>query len=363
MDITVGFIGLGLIGGSIAKTLKKADGHIHTIAFNRSALPLEHAVKDGIIDTAVTKVDSEFSSCDFIFLCTPVQFNESYLLQLKDIIKDSCIITDVGSVKGHIHEAVRKLDMEASFIGGHPMAGSEKTGYDSSSDHLLENAYYAITPTARTREADLTRYFDLVKMMGAIPVILSPTEHDYAVAGISHLPHLIASSLVNLVKDKDNDNQIMKMLAAGGFRDITRIASSSGEMWEQICLTNSSQIGEMLGDYIQKLQTIKNYIETGDGHAINEMFNSSKNYRDSINVLEKGPIPRSYFFYLDIEDKEGAISEIASLLSANHISIKNIGIIHNRDYEQGVLRIDFYDEHSSDSANTILLDNGYTIYK
>lgn len=363
MDITVGFIGLGLIGGSIAKTLKKADNHIRTIAFNRSALPLEHAVNEGVINTAVLEISGEFSTCDFIFLCTPVQFNETYLLQLKNIIKDNCIITDVGSVKGHIHEAVRRLDMESCFIGGHPMAGSEKTGYDSSSDHLLENAYYAITPTSRTREADLTRYFDLVKMMGAIPVILSPAEHDYAVAGISHLPHLIASSLVNLVKDKDNDNQVMKMLAAGGFMDITRIASSSGEMWEQICMTNSLQIGEILDDYIAKLQQVKEYLENGNGRAINDMFNSSRNYRDSINVLEKGPIPRSYFIYLDIEDKEGAISEIASLLSANHISIKNIGIIHNRDYEQGVLRIDFYDEHSSDAANTILLDNGYTIYK
>lgn len=363
MDITVGFIGLGLIGGSIAKTLKTKDKNIHTIAFNRSTLPLEHAVSDGIIDTAVNEVCSEFGDCDFIFLCTPVQFNETYLAKLKNIVKDNCIVTDVGSVKGHIHEAVRKLEMESCFIGGHPMAGSEKTGYDSSTAHLLENAYYAITPTSKTLEADLTRYFDLVKLMGAIPVILSPVEHDYAVAGISHLPHLIASSLVNLVKDKDNDNQIMKMLAAGGFRDITRIASSSGEMWEQICMTNNVQIGEILDDYITELQTIRGYINNKDGKAINEMFNSSKNYRDSIDVLEKGPIPRSYFFYLDIEDKEGAISGIVTLLSANHISIKNIGIIHNRDYEQGVLRIDFYDEHASDTANTILLEKGYTIYK
>ena len=137
------------------------------------------------------------------------------------------------------------------------MAGSEKTGYSNASDILLENAFYAITPTKSTTKDMLARYIELVKLTGAIPVVLEPEHHDYSVAGISHVPHIIAASLVNLIKHSDDENGTMKLLAAGGFKDITRIASSSPEMWEQICTTNTDAIVKLLGDYIDYLTKIK----------------------------------------------------------------------------------------------------------
>ena len=146
------------------------------------------------------------------------------------------------SVKSGIHERIRALGLDGQFIGGHPMAGSERYGYANSKARLLENAYYILTPTPKTSPDQLKDYERLVVSMGAIPLVLDADQHDYVTAAISHLPHIIASSLVNLVRESDSEDGTMKMIAAGGFKDITRIASSSPDMWQQICLTNTDNI-------------------------------------------------------------------------------------------------------------------------
>ena len=235
--LTAGFIGLGLIGGSIARGLKRSAPDIQIMAYMRTREKLEQAHADGIVDLILDGVDEHLSECDIIFLCTPVEFNESYLRQIRPFLKEGAIVTDVGSTKTSIHETVAALGMESCFVGGHPMAGSEKTGYESSTDHLLENAYYIITPTPHTPASHTDRMVDVAKAIGALPLVLDYHRHDFIVAAISHLPHLIASSLVNLVHDCDSEDQMMKRLAAGGFKDITRIASSSPVMWEQICMS------------------------------------------------------------------------------------------------------------------------------
>ena len=225
--LTAGFIGLGLIGGSIARGLKRSAPDIQIMAYMRTREKLEQAHADGIVDLILDGVDEHLSECDIIFLCTPVEFNESYLRQIRPFLKEGAVVTDVGSTKTSIHETVAALGMESCFVGGHPMAGSEKTGYESSTDHLLENAYYIITPTPHTPASYTDRMVEVAKAIGALPLVLDYHRHDFIVAAISHLPHLIASSLVNLVHDCDSEDQMMKRLAAGGFKDITRIASSS----------------------------------------------------------------------------------------------------------------------------------------
>ena len=144
------------------------------------------------------------------------------------------------------------------------MAGSEKTGYSASNSLLLENAYYPVTPTALTTDKSLDLYIKLIRLTGAVPIVLDPEIHDYAVAGISHVPHLIASSLVNLIKDNDTSDELMKALAAGGFKDITRIASSSPEVWSQICMANPVQISLLLDKYIGELTKIKAFVDSGN---------------------------------------------------------------------------------------------------
>ncbi|MGN0382695.1 MAG: prephenate dehydrogenase/arogenate dehydrogenase family protein [Eubacterium sp.] len=363
MKKTIGFIGLGLIGGSIAKTIRRVYPEHKIIAYNRSENARTSALSDGTANIVTACVDSTFSECDYIFLCTPVQHNTEYLETLKNIIKDSCIITDVGSVKSNIHKAIIELGLEDNFIGGHPMAGSEKTGYENSTDRLIENAYYILTPTASTSSEQFNDLYEMTASLGAIPLKLDYAEHDRVVSAISHLPHLIASSLVNMVKDSDNADGIMKLLAAGGFKDITRIASSSPDMWEEICLTNSQNISDMISKYITYLDEAKHNIDTKNGNAIYQMFDSSGEYRNSFSDVSSGPIKKSYAVYCDIIDEAGAISIIASILASNAINIKNIGILHNREFEEGVLKIAFYDEESADKCVTLLEKYRYVVRK
>lgn len=363
-DITCGFIGLGLIGGSIAKALKKAaahaDNNIRIYACDVNEASLMQAEKDGVADRTFTKITSDFSSCDYIFLCAPVTYNDDNLLTLKPFLSPDCILTDVGSVKTEIHKRVAALGLDSQFIGGHPMAGSERIGYINSKTRLLENAYYILTPSAQISEEKVTRFTSLIAMTGAIPLRLSCEEHDYVTAAISHLPHIIASSLVNLVRDCDSSDGIMKMIAAGGFKDITRIASSSPRMWQQICLTNTENISNLLGKYIIALQHMKQRLDEQNKDVLYHFFDDARIYRDSFIETSSGPIKKSYSLYLDIPDEAGALAAISTILALNAINIKNIGIVHNREFEEGVLRIEFYDDTSVKSALTLLSDKGYS---
>lgn len=360
--LKIGFIGLGLIGGSIAKAIKKAFPEHELIIYNRSESARTLSLSDGVADFVTDKVDKSFSECDYIFLCTPVEHNITYLDLLRDIIKPDCIITDVGSVKGNIHRAISEKNMEANFIGGHPMAGSEKTGYENSSALILENAYYVITPTDAVSKERINEFYTLVESMKAMPVVINYEEHDYSVAAISHVPHLIASGLVNLVKDNDSTNETMKLLAAGGFKDITRIASSSPEMWQQICLENKDNIVKLLEKYIYSLEEIKAAIVESNPDYVYKLIEKSRDYRNSFEDRKSGLVSKSYRLYCDIEDESGAISSLATLLANKHISIKNIGIIHNREHQEGVLRIEFYTQEAVDNAVELLKKAGYTIY-
>lgn len=359
----IGFIGLGLIGGSIARALRENISEIRITAYDVNTATLEAALKDGIIDQAAEQIDDHFGDCDYLFLCAPVQKNDANLEAVKRVLSPSCTLTDVGSVKTNIHEHIAQAGLEAQFIGGHPMAGSERFGYANSKAKLLENAYYILTPTQQTDPDRLASYRMLVETMGAIPLVLDYRQHDYITAGISHLPHVIAASLVNLVKDSDNEEGIMKLVAAGGFKDITRIASSSAAMWQQICLTNTENISTLLGSYIDSLSQIKKQVDTRQGDALYQLFDSARVYRDSFINASSGPIKRVYSFNIDIDDRPGMLAQVATTLAFNNINIKNIGIVHNREFEEGVLRIEFYDEESQEAAKQLLSTPQFVIHE
>lgn len=359
--LTCGFIGLGLIGGSIAKALKAAYPYVRIIAYDTNAETLSLALAEQIADVAVPVIDSHFSDCDFLFLCAPVSHNDENLAAVKKIISPSCILTDVGSVKTTIHEHVEQAGLSRHFIGGHPMAGSERTGYQNSKALLLQNAYYILTPSKDSSPQMLVSYQELVKKIGALPLVLDYKQHDFVTAGISHLPHVIAYSLVNLVKDNDSKDGIMKMIAAGGFKDITRIASSSPLMWQQICMTNKENISELLSKYIAALTHVKELIDTKNADALYTLFESARAYRESFADASCGPIKRTFAMTVSIADHPGALSAIVSLLAGKNISIKNIGITHNREAAEGAMHIEFYDEVAMKNAENLLIQNNYEI--
>ncbi len=359
----IGFIGLGLIGGSVAKAIRQYYPDYELIAFDKNKETLALATQDSCIDVACSSIDDNFANCNYIFLCAPVAYNTAYLKQLTRYLHEDLVITDVGSVKTSIHEEVKALDMEAYFIGGHPMAGSEKSGFVNSKAMLIENAYYIITPSAKVAQKKVQAYTDFVESLKALPVVLGYEEHDYITGTISHLPHIIAATLVNLVHDTDSKEEWMRNLAAGGFKDITRIASSSPTMWQHICLKNQDNLVQILDRYIGKLEEAKSYVSDGNESELYQLFERSKNYRNSIPSGSAGPIKKVYAVYCDIVDETGGIATIATILASNNISLKNIGIVHNREFEEGVLRIEFYDEASSSKAAELLQKYRYIVYE
>lgn len=357
----IGFIGLGLIGGSIAKAVKKYQPESEIFAFTKTSSQLIKAKSDGIVDIILEDLNENISGLDIVFLCTPVEYNEFYLKKIAPFVGKNTVITDVGSTKSSIHKLAVELDLEDVFIGGHPMAGSEKTGYDASDGLLLENAYYMLTPSSKIPPDKLNNLIALISDIKSIPFVIDYKKHDNVVATISHLPHILASTLVNLVKDSDYEYGIMKRVAAGGFKDITRIASSSPIMWEQICMDNKGPINIILRKYIDSLEDVYSNLSKGIPLYINNMFEKSGEYRNSFDSNTRGVIISKHDISVHIKDKPGAISVISAILAANSISIKNIGINHNRENGEGALNISFYDADSCDMAYKLLKEYNYKL--
>ena len=245
------------------------------------------------------------------------------------------------------------------------MTESESVALPLGDAALLTNApHYSRFPRAcQELLKKITEFSELIDSLGSIPMVLTAEEHDFITAGVSHLPHIIASALVNLVNALDNDAEYMKTIAAGGFRDITRIASSSPVMWEQICLENHENISNVLDEYIRMLIQIRCSIDNMEAENLYEMFASSRDYRDSIDATSSGLINKTYVLYIDIVDEAGGIATIATILAMEGISIKNIGIIHNREFEQGVLKIEFYEENAMSKGSALLKKRNYIVYE
>lgn len=360
-QLTIGFIGLGLIGGSIAKAIRKYHPASVIIAYDIDHDSLAKAKNDGIVTEICHEISHPFLSCDYIFLCAPVSKNSENAKALLPFLSQSCILTDVGSVKGSIHKTFSALASACYFIGGHPMTGSEKSEYSNASERLLENAYYILTPEEHVPIEKIQEFKTFIASLNALPIVLNVDLHDTVTAAVSHLPHIVAVSLVHFLISHDGQEHYMKTLAAGGFKDMTRIASSNVRMWEDICMTNQEKIDRMLTDFIEELSDVQKRIASKNRLEIGSFFQEAKDYRDSMSDHTQGLIQKVFALYCDIPDETGCIAKIAVLLAEDDISIKNIGIIHNREFEEGVLRMEFYNELSSKKALLLLKENGYSV--
>ena len=362
-NLKVCIIGLGLIGGSLARALKERLGITEITAVNRSQKSIDNALKDKTIKYGFTSLNEYVYSSDIIFICTPIKKTVEYIELLSGKIKNNCILTDVGSTKTEIIEYINSMENPPCFVGGHPMAGNEKTGYTSGFSHLFENAYYIITPSKSSTDYAIELMTKLTKAIGAIPIKLPADEHDKITAAISHVPHIIAAGLVNMVRDLDNSSSLMQLLAAGGFKDITRIASSSPEVWESIVTSNRAQVKVILECYMNYIDKIHKDVCSANANNIYDFFASAKKYRDTFPSHKKGAIHPDFSLIIDTIDKPGTIGEIATILGKNKISISNVNISHSREFEQGCLKITLYDHDSENLAYDLLKKEGYKVFK
>lgn len=356
----ISIIGLGLIGGSLAKAFKRTNAGFYITGLDTDTACTAQALKDGSIDNAAEDIRTAVTDSQVVFLCLPVNQIKSAIREIIPYANHDTIITDVGSIKGEIMDtAVSLLPDNIYFIGGHPMAGTEQSGYSASVAHLFENAYYVLTPMPGIPEHATEGLRALISSTGALPMVMDASVHDKMVGAISHLPHVVAAALVNAVRGIDDPDEYLVKLAAGGFKDITRIASSNPGMWKDIAILNKSKLIPLIDDYISSLYVFKNLLNSNDIDAVKSFFSNAKNFRDHIPDNRSIHMLPYYNLYVDIEDKPGVIGKIATLLGENGINIKNIRIINSREDEPGCLVLSLPSPDVQDQAVQVLTKNGY----
>jgi len=258
-------IGVGLIGGSLGLALKENRPNFRIVGVDKQEI-IKKAIIRGAIDEGTANLEEGTKEADIVILATPVKTILDLLSQINPFLKKECLVTDTGSTKKQIVKRANKmLSKDIHFIGGHPMVGSEKYGIDSADRHLFHDKTYILTPTNKSNLVALEKTFSIIRMIGAKKLILDPLDHDRIVGAVSHLPQILAVSLTNTISmlaQEENNNNYFKVIG-GGFKDMTRIASSPYKIWEDICKTNQENILKMI-------QEFRNYLEVLEGKLIND---------------------------------------------------------------------------------------------
>lgn len=360
MNENVAIIGLGLIGGSLALALKRGSRNIHITGFDRSYATADEAYRRGIIDMIAPSAKAACENADYVIFATPVNTTIALMEEaLEWKLKQDVILSDTGSTKNPIMQAAERLQEKGlTFIGGHPMAGSHKSGIAAAKGHLFENAYYVLTPSEGASAEQIDKLSDLLAPSKGKIVILDAAEHDRMTAIVSHFPHIIASSLVGRLADQEKDQPFVKNLAAGGFRDLTRIASADPTMWRDITIQNREELLGQLDGWLQEMQSIRSMIIENDPDRIYGFFSGAKEFRDKLPSTFQGAVQGALYMtfdlHIDIPDHPGVISEITKILADEQISITNIRIVETRTDVYGILVISFQTADDRKSARTIL---------
>lgn len=343
-------IGLGLIGGSLALALQKSP-QIRVSGYDLSEKTREMAKTLNVVHEVVEDVKEAAKKADFIVFGTPVNATIRWMDELKHWpLKKNVIITDTGSTKGLIMKKAEELrEQGIVFIGGHPMAGSHKSGIAAAKPYLFENAYYILTPFEDEDGNNVIALQELLKYTLAKFVKLNAEEHDHMTAVVSHFPHLVAASLVHQLDEENKKYPMTGMLAAGGFRDITRIASSNPMIWRDITLQNREELIGQMDAWIQEMQRVKKILMENDDESIEEYFRKAKTVRDALPI-STGAFYTTYDLYVDIPDYPGVISEITGYLAEEKISITNIRVVETREDVFGILVISFQNEKDREKA-------------
>jgi Prephenate dehydrogenase len=353
-------IGLGLIGGSIALGIKRDHPAITISGYDVNASALEEGKKLGIIDEIVTELRPYSEKADVIFLCAPVRTSEKIISELANHdLKKNVIVTDVGSTKKEITDVANVLKKnKITFIGGHPMAGSHKSGISAANVDLFENAYYLFTPSNNGTDDRTCELMELLSGTHVKFLVLTPEEHDRITGVLSHMPHIIASALVHQADNLSQELPNANVLAAGGFRDITRIASSDPHMWTDILLSNKEVLLQQLKRWQSLISEIEEWISSDDSESILDYFSRAKITRDNLPLRKDGgAIPAFNDLFVDIPDRPGVIAEITKYLAEEGISLINLKILEIREDINGILQLTFKNKKDLDLARMCIEKN------
>lgn len=349
----IAIIGLGFMGGSLGLAIKRFIPEVSVYGVGHSSSQVEEARKAGAIDEGGVDLDLGAKGAEFVFIATPIESIITLVKKLKGKIDPETIVTDLGSTKTEICQAARE-SIPRQFVGGHPMAGSEIQGIKGADPLLFQNAIYILTPLAAgANEKTLAKFLE---KLGCGVVSVSPELHDQVTAYVSHLPQLLAVSLTHLIFEKNKKEPLFKTLAAGGFRDMTRIASSPFKIWEDILKTNALRIREAADDLLESLQAIKNKLNQP---SMSAAFDESGKFRNELPVRSKGFITPLHRILVSVSDEKGILAKITRTVSDENINIRDIELLKVREGVGGTFHLYFGSGEDAEKAAQALRLAGF----
>ncbi len=358
-------VGLGLIGGSIAAAAKRADATVAIRAVGPGASSRAWALEHGIVDEAADEASAVEAGwfadgvTDLLVIGAPIPATVEWLHRLGGL-GFSGIVTDVASTKRAVVEAAAAHAGEYRFVGGHPMAGSERSGVEASSPSLFDGAYYILTPTESTEIDAYRRVHAFATSLGARVISIDASEHDDAVAIVSHVPHVAAAALVDLARSRaESAGADLLRLAAGGFKDTTRVAAGSPELWTGICLDNADAVAQGLADLESGLASFRRSVAERDADAVQAWLESAAAVRRSIPAQWVPSTARLSQLSVPITDRPGMVGIVTTALSRYGCNIEDIEIDHQSE-ASAILRLILTDEGDIDAAMAELRGEGFS---
>ncbi len=355
----VAIIGIGVIGGSLALAWKERLPGLHITGCDRPDV-LKQALRRGVIQHASASLSEAVRDVDAVFLAVPLNAMAPVMHSIAPHLKRNAFVTDVGSVKQPIIDEANRLLPEATcFIGGHPMTGSEQSGLAGADAFLFENTLYILCPNDTGDTEHYPALTNLVEGTGARVFTLNARQHDRIVARVSHLPQLLATALVNIVADQKDLNPATLQLAAGGFRDMTRIASSPFGMWSAVLEANRNDVNLALDSIINLLRSIQEQLqEEHNIQGLAHLFAKARAVREEIPRDFKGFLRPLSDVFVYAKDQPGVLAHITGTLFSQGISIKDIELLKIREGTGGAFRISLENDQTADAAVLALKAQG-----
>jgi prephenate dehydrogenase len=355
----VALIGTGLIGGSLGMALK-ANTDVVVVAFDRDPAAAARAVERGAADEVAATAADAATGADFIFIATPVGAITGSVQAIAESLKPGAVVTDVGSTKNRVVlEAEKVLRDGSDFIGGHPMAGTEQEGIEAATATLFQGAWWILTPTEASSAEAYQRLHGLLTTLRARIMALSPIEHDQLMAVISHVPQLTATTLMNMAAKRGEDHAGLLALAAGGFRDVTRVAASNPEIWLDVCRENGEAIAATLRDFANELLRLHDLILEGKEEPLREAFLQARAARRSLPGKEVLEAP--FEVVMPVPDRPGVLSQVTTSIGNLGINIEDLQITHSSEGGRGVLHLTIAGRGPAERVAAALAQQGFDV--
>ncbi|NLW59354.1 MAG: prephenate dehydrogenase/arogenate dehydrogenase family protein [Firmicutes bacterium] len=354
----IALIGLGLIGGSLGLALCRQRRNLWVVGYDPVAATCREALARQAVHEIAESVTAAVEGADLVVLAVPVEKMAEVVLAAAPALAPGTILTDVASTKGQLAQELPPLLPEGVYyVGGHPMAGSEQSGLAAADPFLFQNAVYLLTPAPETPRAVLATLEEFIRMVGGLPLLLTPEEHDLMVAVVSHLPHLVAAALVNVAVDFNAQYPGTLSLAAGGFHDTTRVAMGSPALWRQILASNRHALLLALRALAAEVDAFAAALSAGELEELEARLRRAATARTELPARKKGFLTLLHELVVVIEDRPGAIAEVVEIIKT--VNIKDIEILRVREGEGGTLRLAFENEEALNEAVRLLRAHGF----